>query len=116
MIEDAKKMRSSALFPVRCSACQNYSYVRQPVAEAVVNWLHMPLIAIAMFLAFVQAWGWFAIALAVIIAPYVYAHYQRRHSDLYPISYAQTIVGRFIIFGLLAVSLVGGIIMFLHDE
>jgi hypothetical protein len=90
--------------------------VRRPIVEDVANWLHMPLIVIAMFLGFARAWGWFTLTLAVIIAPYVYAHYQRKHADLHPISYTHTMIGRFIIFGLLALSLVGGIIMFLHDK
>ncbi len=115
-IGEAKKIRSSSLFPVKCPACQNYSYVRRPVVEAVAAWLHMPLIAIAMFLAFAQAWTLFAIALAVIVAPYVYAHYRRKDAPLHPISYTRTIIERLVIFGLLAVCLVGGTIMFLRDK
>ena len=115
-IDEAKKARSSALFPARCSACQNYSYVRQSVVEGLANWLEMPLIAIAMFLAFGQAWGWFVIALAVIIAPHVYAHHRRKHAQLSPISYTRTIIERSIVFGILAVVFVGGIIIMLRGK
>jgi hypothetical protein len=75
------------------------------------------LIAIAMFLAFAHAWTLCAIAVAVVVAaPYVYAHYRRQHAELHPISYARIVIGRIVIFGLLAVAFVGGTIMFLHDK
>jgi prepilin signal peptidase PulO-like enzyme (type II secretory pathway) len=115
-IDEAKKIRSSALFPVRCSACQNYSYVRRPVVEELAAWMQMPLIAITMFLGFAQAWGLFAIALAVLIAPYIYARHRRKLAPLHPISHTRTVIERVIIFGLLAFGIVAGAIMFLHDK
>jgi hypothetical protein len=115
-IEEQKKSRSSGLFPVRCLACRNYSYVRRPVVEELANWLQFPLITIAMLLLFAQAWLLFAVAVAVIVAPYVYAHHRRKLATLHRISYTRVVIGRTLFFAFCLFAIIGGAIMFLHDQ
>jgi prepilin signal peptidase PulO-like enzyme (type II secretory pathway) len=115
-IDENKKIRSSGLFPARCSACKNYSYVRRPAVEEIAGWLQFPLIAIAMLLLFAQAWLLFAIAVAVIVAPYVYAHHRRKLATLHRISRTRVLIGRTLFFAFWLFAVIAGTIMYLHDK